>query len=483
WKRPRRGGMSHYFWNLLLVSEWLIRLIMLPIVVLRIERPATCLAWLTLLFFEPWIGLSLYLLVGENRLGRRRRARRRHRRSEFAQADLPNVESQHIVDPRSSSEVMIHLEEEQGGLPVVSGNELEYVADTADAIDKLVADIDAARAHVHLLFYIYHPDSVGRRVGAALLRARQRGVVCRVLVDGVGSLRMLRGYAGELRRGGVQVIAALPVRLWRIPFSRLDLRNHRKVAIIDGRVAFVGSQNITEETYGKRRVGAWRDLGARIHGPAVRQLQEIFLEDWYHETDELLDDASLMPACAPSGNVTLQVVPSGPDLPTAHLQDLIVRSIFLAKSRVVLTTPYFVPGEEMITALRLAVQRGVRVDILVPQHSDHWLVDAAGRFYLYYLLRHGVNVYMHQKGLLHAKTLTVDHSLGMLGSANFDIRSFDLNLELNLLLYSAQAVSELHALQARYLAESRPASLEDPAVQRFGGRLAMNLAKLASPLL
>jgi cardiolipin synthase len=471
----------------LVVSEWAIRLVMLPIIVLRKERTATCLAWLAVIFFEPWLGLAVYLLVGENRLGRRRLARRRRRQPEFESSEYPDIEAQHRLDPRQGDEEnegpLADLARQLGDLPVVAGNSVSFLSDNDRAIDRLIVDIEAAQKHVHLLFYIIADDEVGRQVGEALIRARRRGVACRVLADAVGSRRMFRRLAPRLRQQGVEVLPVLPVNLWRLPFARIDLRNHRKLVVIDGQIAYTGSQNIVEATYGHKKAGRWHDILARMTGPVVRQLQFVFLEDWFHESDQLLDDDSLFPAAEAAGKVAIQVVPSGPDLPTEQFQDLIVRAIFTARKRVVITSPYFVPDEAMLLALRLAALRGVQVDLVVPQRSDHWLVDAAGSFYLEYLMRFGVSVYLHREGMLHSKTLTIDDRLAMFGSANYDIRSFELNFELNVLLQASVAVAELYCLQERYREQSDKATLGDWPTRTLAGRLKVNVAKLLSPLL
>ena len=480
--------MDFLFWTqLLAVSEWVIRLIMLPVVVLRQEKPTTCLAWLGIVFFEPWIGLVLYLLIGENRLGRRRLERRRSRRPQLDSAEYSRVHADHVIDPDEADDfsVLVHLAEHVGGLPVVAGNSISMMTDTDEVIDRLVAEIDAARQHVHLLFYIFQDDVVGQRVAEALARAADRGVACRVLADAIGSRQLFRRLAPWLRQQGVRIFPVLPANLWRIPFKRLDLRNHRKLAVIDGMIAFTGSQNIVEASYGHRRAGVWHDIMARITGPVVRQLQGIFLEDWFYESGELLEDSALFPSSPrpQNGPITVQVVPTGPDQPTELFQDLIVKAIFMARRRVVITSPYFIPNEAMLLALRLAALRGVQVDLAIPRRCDHRIVQAAGSFYCTYLMRFGVNVYLFRDGMLHAKTLTIDDELAMFGSANYDIRSFDLNFELNLFIHAEDAVKEMHRLQQGYLDRSDRATADDFPGRTWPGRLKVNLAKLFSPLL
>ena len=267
---PCFAAVDGLYWTYALVlCEWIVRLVMLPVIVLRKEKPTAALAWLAIVFFEPLIGLGLYLLIGESRLARRRLRRRRRQHAEFEAREYPTVDPRYVVNPQTTGEynVLVHLAEEIGGQPVVGANHIEYIADYYPAIDRLIADIDEARHHVHLLFYIYADDAVGRRVGEALVRARQRGVACRVLADHVGSRSTFRRLAPLLASHGVQFIPVLPVRLWRLPFKRLDLRNHRKLAVIDGLVAYTGSQNICEATFGtKERIGAWHEIMARVTG-------------------------------------------------------------------------------------------------------------------------------------------------------------------------------------------------------------------------
>lgn len=478
-------GKVFYWTKVLVASEWLIRLVMLPIIVLRKEKPTTCLAWLAIVFFEPWIGLGLYLLIGENRLGSLRLARRQQLRPLLEKSEYPHVEAPHVIDPNETDEysLLIHLAEHGGGLPVVGGNAISLMSDTDVVIDRLVAEIDAARHHVHLLFYIIKDDTVGHRVAEALIRAVGRGVICRVLADAVGSRPFFRHLARSLARQGVRVFPVLPANLWRIPFKRLDLRNHRKLAVIDGAVAFTGSQNIVEPSYGHKRAGAWHDVMARVTGPVVRQLQLIFLEDWFYASGELLEDAALFPPSKPDGSIAIQVIPTGPDQPTELFQDLVVRAIFLARRRVVITSPYFIPNEAMLLALRLAAMRGVQVDLAIPKRCDHRVVNAAGAFYCDYLMRFGIRVFLYQEGMLHAKTLTIDDELAMFGSANYDIRSFSLNFELNLFVHSPEAVAAMRELQQGYLDKSLQAVPGEWPPQTLANRLKMNLAKLFSPLL
>ncbi|MBL8747148.1 MAG: cardiolipin synthase [Phycisphaerae bacterium] len=467
---------------LYLGSEWIIRIGMIPIV-LRRRRPESALAWLTTIFFIPWIGLSAYVVFGRQRLGRRHVAQireavrvvRRTRRSGI-EGESP---ARSGVPARHHD--LIALAELVGAMPTRKGNHVEMISNSEAMVRRLIADIDEAKHHVHIDMYIYADDETGARVNQALARAVSRGVHCRLLVDAHGSRAFLAGSAGTLRRAGVEIYPQLSVSPFRLLLERIDVRNHRKLAVIDGRVGYVGSQNIVNPDYGSGHFGPWRDLTVRVTGPGVHQLQVVFMEDWYAERRVILSGDDLFPAPDQGGAVTIQIVPSGAAFEADALKDLIVAAIHEAEKRIIITTPYFIPGETALAALRIAVRRGVRVDLVVPERANHPIVSAAGRSYLRELARAGANVYLHQSGLLHAKTITVDDALAVIGSSNFDIRSFDLNLELNLLLFGKQVSLDVLEQQELYIGESK-AILRPDRPSRWGG-LAEDAARLFSPLL
>ncbi len=288
-----------------------------------------------------------------------------------------------------------------------------------------------------------------------------------------------------MQQKGIQVANFLPANPIRRHLARLDLRNHRKIAVIDGQIGYTGSQNIVaaDYGYGERGAGPWRDIMARLTGPSVGQLQGVFIEDWEFATNTTLKDPALFPKILTAGNVALQAVPSGPNYPTAVLEDVVIEAIFAARRRVILTTPYFVPDEAILAALRLAVMRGVQVDLVLPANTNHPIVDLAGRFYCQQLLADGIHVHLHHSGLLHAKTLTVDDHLAMVGSANFDVRSFFLNFELNVFFYNPAVTTQLRDHQLKFLSESKEISLEAWRKRRIIDRIAENFAKLLSPLM
>ncbi len=473
-------------WSVITIGlSWLIRLAMIPVVVTRKENPTTCLAWLMIVFFEPWLGLALYWLFGEDRLVRKRlRARLAAQASYEPISSRPaSVEPQTEQQPSQPFQLLASLGQTVGEMPVMNGNSLSFLIETEAVVESLIRDIDAAQHHVHLLFYIYALDVVGERVTEAVIRAKQRGVECRVLIDDVGSWQAVRPLAVQFEQAGIEFGVSLPVSLLRRGLARIDMRNHRKLVVIDGSIAWTGSQNIVEDTYGHRGAGRWRDIMARINGPAVREFQILFLEDWHADTGAEVTGTQYFPDRPTSGNVALQVIPSGPDRDPESLRHLIVEAIHTARREVTITSPYFIPDEPLTCALTLAVRRGVQVNLIVPRRSDLRVVDFASSFYIGYLLKHGVRVFRFEDGLLHAKTLTVDDTFGMFGSANYDVRSFQLNFELNVSLYDQHSLRELRWVQEHYRSQSTEFSQTEWQNSPPWKHLAANLAKLFSPLL
>lgn len=495
-KPPSRGGARsagakavqsprvEHVWLVIAITNWVIRLTLGPYVIYRQRNPSVAVAWLALTLTVPWLGLIAYALVGEPRLGygrRRRYAADMHLR---LAGRRPAVQAAFAIRPGfdERQKLMVSLAENLGGMPILGKNAVELIAAGKDFIERLVADIDGASRHVHLLFFIFEDDETGRRVGESLLRAVKRGVKCRLLADAAGSWWFFDSLGRQLAEGGVDVQAALPVGPVRRRFARADLRNHRKLAVIDGRVAYTGSHNVSSEVF-TEEMGAWQDLSARIMGPTVGQLQAVFLEDWHFETGLTTDDPSLFPDPVSAGNAPIQVVPTGPGEPNATVRDVAIEALHLARRRVIITTPYFIPDEALMTAIRLAAARGVEVDLVLPSRSDKRLCDAAARFFCGELVPLGVRVHFHQSGLLHAKVMTVDEGFAMLGSANFDVRSFFLNFELNLLLYDDQATAQVRFAQQRYISESIEVAPKYWLIQPWYRRFGQQCAKLLSAIL
>ncbi len=471
----------------ILAAEWIIRIGLTIVVVLR-HKPSSALAWLAFINFEPIIGLCAYLVLGRNLISPERV--RRHR--EIVEKVVPHLHDDVLKSSIASPDDIVdaHLRDlvrlagALSGLPAVGKNACEFIADPDDLLRRMVEDIDRARHHCHLLFYIWRDDAVGRALGEALIRASARGVQCRVLVDAVGGRSMLKKQAPVLRRAGVSVVPALPVSWFRRKVARIDVRNHRKIVVIDGRIAYVGSHNITEPRYGSRRHGPWRDLSARLQGPAVHEVQAVFAEDWFSEcSGDPPPPTSWFPPPRHAGDVPIVVVPSGPaDRPQA-LRDLMIAAVHEADRRIILTTPYFIPDEAFLLALRLAARGGVQVDVVVPARSNKPLVQAAGEACYDELLDAGVRIRLHQDGLLHSKTLTIDDTFALIGSGNSDQRSFELDYEMTLVLLGTRASTELRLLQEGYISKAQCLDPKGWKARPLLTRFKQDLARLTGPLL
>ena len=470
-------------WGLLYVlSEWAIRLVMLVYVPQR-RSPAAARAWLVLIFLVPWVGLVLYAFIGRIRYPRRRirdeaRAAKRIRE---VQAEIQAGAGFRPPPLQGSALRTAGLVEKLGNFAPFGGNRVELLPDYAPAIDRLVQDIDAAVHHVHLLFYIFAADATGRKVAEAVERAARRGVSCRVLMDAVGSAGGLRRLSPGLRAVGVEVIATMRVGFFRRNAARLDLRNHRKIAVIDGRIGYVGSQNIVDPGF----IPAFpnEELLARVTGPVVAQLQGVLLADRFQETEERVEVAAVLPPRSAVGESPAQVLPSGPGYNHENQQTLLVALLHEARERVVITTPYFVPDEPFLQAMETAALRGVEVHLVVPEHSNKLVTNWAQESHYARLLDARIHIHLYGPHFLHAKHVTVDRWAAVVGSVNMDIRSFALDSEVSLLVYDAKVVADFEAVQARYFAHSRLVTKEQWDRRPLLKRVAQNTARLADALL
>ncbi|GLS18708.1 cardiolipin synthase A [Labrys miyagiensis] len=463
-------------------SEWAIRLIMIVVVPFRRTSEAAR-SWLLLVMFLPWPALALYLLIGRATYPRWRRRRFERlptvlKLSADKILELTEVAREKL--PRRFTRAAI-LIEKLGRLPVIEGAKAEFLADYARMVERLVADIEAAERHVHLLFYIFASDEVGQKVMEALGRARERGVTCRVLIDALGSRPWEREVRTTLLDYGVEVHLILPITFFRRKSARADLRNHRKIAVIDGQVAYAGSQNIIAAD---TLVDAGnQELMLRLEGPIVLELQAVFVADWFLETDEVLPVDSVMSSMPAAGTLTAQVLPSGPDYRVGGIESLIVTAVHSALQHVVIVTPYFVPSEPVQRAMQIAVLRGVEVHLVVPKVSDQKLVRFAQESYYTGLLAAGVKIHLFRDKFLHAKNVSIDIDLALIGSSNMDMRSFVLNSEVTVVIYDREIGLQLRRMQENYIANSDLLALDVWRRRLWIRKLAENLARLVSPLL
>ena len=456
------------------ILEWAIRIAAVAIVPLR-RPPAAARAWLLLIFFLPVPGVLLFLAIGSPRFPKWRTDRFRELRP-FFDALAQRLRDRAPADC-GAADPIADLSRRLGYMPATGGNTVEMIDDYDGVVDRLVADIDAARRCVRLLVYIFADDEVGQKVAAALGRAVKRGVHCRVMVDPVGSHKWIRRSRALLRDNGVEVVEALPFRLLR-DRTRRDMRNHRKLFAIDGSIGYAGSQNLVSKTFRKGVVN--RELVVRVTGPVVAEIEAVIRGDWFLETQTLPDSEFDIPPA--TGDAQAQLLPSGSDYPLEGFETLLVWQTHQARERVVIATPYFIPDEDVLGAMRTAVVRGVEVHLVLSEVVDQRMVNLAQRSYYDDLLKAGVHIHLFRDFLLHAKNVSIDGRLAIIGSSNVDLRSFQLNEEASLLLYDAASVAALEKVQRGYLEGSDEVELETWRQRPKLQKLLENLARLVGSL-
>ena len=465
-------------------SEWVIRIAALIVVPQR-RAASAARAWLLFIFFLPWPGLIFYALIGRAYLPRRRFKVQEQIYQTIRRIEPRALAGDAVAASAVSPELLpaLRLAEQLSEFPVVGGNHFELLPAYDAAIDRIISDVDAARRYAHVLFYIFADDETGARVAAALTRALERGVVVRVLMDAIGSRGGLKGLAPALRAAGAEVMPMMPLRLWGPNAARLDLRNHRKIVVVDGRVAFFGSQNIVSAKANRGMVN--EEMLVRTTGPIVRHLHAVLLGDRYLETGNLPPESDdLIPAERRVGEQGLaQVVPSGPGYNEGTAEAVMIALMYGARSRVVLTSPYVIPSDAFLSAMCSTARRGVAVDLIVDQASNKPLVQLAQQSYYDAMLKAGVSIHRHTGSFLHAKHLSVDDDVALIGSSNFDIRSFALNAEVSVLIYDRAVVADLRKVEEGYLRHALIVTAEERRQLSVGRRALENLARLTDSLL
>jgi cardiolipin synthase len=458
------------------------------IVVPRNRRPTSGMAWLLAIFLIPYLGALLFLLIGFRTLPKKR-VEMQAEINQFildSTAGMERVQRDHPWPGWLES--VVALNRKLGAMPLVGDNRARLHGNYEETLAAMAADIDRATKYVHVEFYILSLDSTTAPFFDAMENAVKRGVTVRVLMDHIQSMRKpgFKKTKRRLTQSGVKWQLMLPLQPFKGKWQRPDLRNHRKLVIVDGRVGFMGSQNVIDRTYNMksniRRGLKWKDLMVRLEGPIVSGLNAIFITDWYSETNELLtrDIEPVHPEDV-SDAIDCQVVPSGPGFEGENNLRLFLALLYYAQERIVITSPYFVPDESIMYAVTTAVQRGLHVELFVSEVGDQALVYHAQRSYYEELLRAGVKIYMYKAPyVLHAKHFTIDDDVAVIGSSNMDMRSFSLNFEVSLMVRGRSFVEQLRAVEDGYRADSRELTLEEWLKQPLKSTILDNLARLTS---
>lgn len=468
----------------------LIQIVVIVRILLRSHRdPASRIAWIIVVLSLPAVGILAYLLLGETNIGRSRIERMRKVLSLLPDvADAPGADAANLqvkVMPRY--EHLFQVGQSINGFKPVGGNRADLLQDSNSSIDSIVADIDAAQDHVHLLFYIWLPDNNGLKIVEALKRATARGVTCRAMADDLGSRLMIKSEHWQaMQDAGIHLARALPIGnpLMRPFKGRIDLRNHRKIVVIDNWITYCGSQNCADpEFLVKAKYAPWVDVMMRFEGPIARQNQYLFAGDWIGHVNEDISSLLQEPLPLTEPGFPAQVIGTGPTVRYSAMPETFVSLMYSARQELVISTPYYVPNDPMLAALCACASRGVATTIIFPARNDSWIVGAASRSYYDDLLVAGVRIFEYNGGLLHAKTLTIDGETTLVGSANMDRRSFDLNYENNILFFDKALTADMHRRQESYIAKANPVTMEMVNSWPWYHRLWNNAIAMLGPVL
>ncbi len=498
---------SAWWWATALVVLDLAIRVLAIVFVPRNRRPTSGMAWLLAIFLIPYFGVVAFLLIGSPKLPRKRR----EVQDEINTFMRAVSAQEHRGDTRGNSpawfDSLVRMNATYGGLPLLAGNSGTLLGDYERTIRAMADAVDDAAAYVHVQFYILSVDATTAGFFDALERAIARGVTVNVMLDHWAS-RGKKHYAATRARldgMGANWSLMLPLQPLKGEFQRPDLRNHRKILVVDGTVGFMGSLNMISRDYNVkrniRRGLKWKELVVELHGPGVDALDAVFISDWYSETGEAIVHgvrrAELVPAGekfprpgsaqiedrAEAGTMLIQVVPSGPGFERENNLRLFLGLIHAAQKRIVITSPYFVPDESLMYAITSAVARGVPVDLFVSEIGDQALVHHAQRSYYEQLLRSGVRIFLYPAPyVLHAKHFTIDDEVAMIGSSNMDMRSFSLNMEVSMLVHDAGFVAQMRSVEDEYRQTSRLLTLEEWMRQPLRSTVLDNLARLTSAL-
>jgi cardiolipin synthase len=487
--------MFEEFWQnltaLALVNIALI-VVVIPVVLIKKRHPVTAVAWCLVVLLMPMLGAALFWTFGYNYMERRVTRKTRQRRTLGAEHPPARREAQRGAGGPEPSQgegpatpvlPLADIALAVNAFPVSQNNSIHVYRETNEAFEAMLEAIRGARHHIHLEFFIVRSDGTGRRLFDLLAEKARAGVQVRLLYDSAGSLWLSSRMLQPLIDAGGQVRDFMPINPLR-SWLRLNLRNHRKITVVDGDVGFTGGMNIADEYLGKsRHFGYWRDTMLRLHGPAVAGLARVFMEDWHFAATELLKEEPYFPFAPGCGEDVVQVIDSGPEEETNSIREMYFAAILSARKRLWIASPYFVPDSGILDALRLARLRNVDVRFLGLLRPDHHIIYYAGRYYWSDLLRMGVRVYQYSKGMMHSKMMLVDDCWAMVGSANLDNRSLHLNCEAGCIVYSRRLIDELAADYLRDLEDSIPLDSETYAQRSLLAQLTENACRLFSPIL
>ncbi|WP_078555168.1 cardiolipin synthase [Bacillus alkalicellulosilyticus] len=457
------------------------------VIFLENRNPTKTLTWLIVLGVFPLVGFFFYLMTGQNYRKQKSFTEKAIQDEQAFEKIEGNrqLQEEQIQKMRGHQQLLFRLAHRLGNNPISFSTETKVLTDGKETFAHILQALKLAKHHIHLEYYIVRHDTIGQEIKDVLIEKANAGVEVRFLYDAVGSWKLSKSYIKDLKNAGVEVVAFSPVKLPYLT-NKINYRNHRKIIVIDGHVAFVGGLNIGDEYLGKNQYfGLWRDTHLYVRGEAVRTLQLIFLQDWYYVTREaLLRPSYLSPVLIDEGkDGGVQMIASGPDKRWEIIKKLFFSMITSAKQSIWIASPYFIPDEDILSALKIAALSGIDVRILVPNRPDKKIVFYASRSYFPELLEAGVKIYEYNRGFMHSKIIIVDNEIASIGTSNMDMRSFHLNFEVNAFLYQTKSVTTLVSDYIYDLEHSNQLSLEVFKTRSIYYRIIESTSRLLSPLL
>ena len=476
--------------NILLTIHFILLIVISLRVLARYDLSSSArLAWLVVLFVLPYIGVVVYWMFGEIHLGRgfEREYRQIIDRLHSHNPEVLGSDAVLADAVKPAYQAAFAYSANVTGFHTTLGNRAELMDDAADTQAQMIADFDAATDHIHVLYYIWLIDGMGIDTAEALIRAAKRGVTCRAMVDGMGSRKMIGSKVWqEMIKAGVQVSVALPISnpIKVMLFSRLDLRNHRKITVIDGKIGYCGSRNCADSEFRvKPKYAPWIDIMLRVEGPVVAQNQMLFASDWLIQNPNTPIESFKYNAEPQTDGFAAQVFADGPTQRRGATPQFLGALISQAQHTLTISTPYFVPDYSLVSILCATAYRGVAVTMIFPQNNDSFVVAATSRSYYWEMLEAGIKIYEYKLGLLHAKTLTVDGEISLIGSTNLDLRSFDLNYENNVIISDKALTADIVARQFQYITDSDEVCREHVKEWSVSYRIWNNIVATMGPVL
>lgn len=481
-----------YSWmsSFIFIIYWLI-IVATTLRIVTKRRPTTfVVAWMLIIYILPLVGIVLYFLLGETHLGQRRVKRAQEMRPVINNFINKLLEFPDIFTNKVSlvAKPLFQLCKHQTGLDGINGNHIDLISTPDEIFNHLINDINNATSNIEMVFYIWYKGGRANEVEDALIAATQRGVTCRLMLDSAGSRKFLKTTEShKMKAAGIEIIECLKVSLLRFMFRRLDLRQHRKVAIIDNHITYTGSMNIVDPRFFKqdKNVGEWVDIMIRMDGPITTLMGAIYTSDWELETGKMLSLPKVTDFVEPPEEKKhiMQLIPSGPGYTENMIHQALLTAVYSAQDEIIFTTPYLVPSDDLLHAICTAAQRGVKVKMIIPEKNDSTMVKWASRAFFSDLLESGVELYEFKYNLLHTKSVLIDNQLSLVGTVNLDMRSLWLNFEITTVIDDTEFANNLKKLLQEYLTQSKQISVSTWLKRPFWQHIIERLFYFFAPLL